>query len=70
VAGSAQPFDVSDDDLVVATSARAVDLISEHTGNYYLLGYTPTSKPRDLHEIKVSVGRPGVSALTRRARGA
>jgi VWFA-related protein len=49
--------------------ARAADLIWEQAGHYYLLGYTPTAKPSDLHTIKVSIGRRGVHALARTTRG-
>jgi VWFA-related protein len=48
---------------------RAADLIWRQTGHYYLLGYTPTAKPRDLHTINVSIARSGVHPLARNSRG-
>ena len=78
VTGTAQPFDVSDDDLVVATGGadlvhsndfiRAVDLIWEHTATTTC----SATRPRRSHAIcTTSRSRsdvPGV-ALTRRGRG-
>ncbi len=49
--------------------ARAADLIWAQTGHYYLLEYTPTTKPSDLHSIKVSIARPRIHALARSGRG-
>jgi len=48
---------------------RAAELIWEQIGHYYLLGYTPTAKPRDLHTISVSIPQSGVRALARDSRG-
>lgn len=48
---------------------RAAERIVEDASHYYLLGYTPTSKPRELHEINVSIARSGVRALARNYRG-
>ena len=48
---------------------RAADLIWAQTGHYYLLEYTPTTKPSELHTIKVSIARPRVHPLARTTRG-
>jgi VWFA-related protein len=48
---------------------RAADLIWEQLGHYYLLGYTPTAKPHDIHTISVSIPQSGVRALARTSRG-
>ena len=48
---------------------RVADLVWEQVGHYYLLGYTPTAKPNDLHAIDVSTARPGVRPLARNSRG-
>jgi VWFA-related protein len=48
---------------------RVADLVWEQIGHYYLLGYTPTAKPSDLHKINVSIARPGVHPLARNSRG-
>jgi VWFA-related protein len=48
---------------------RAVDQIWEEAGHYYLLGYTPTAHPRDLHSIHVSVEGKGMHVRARLDRG-
>jgi VWFA-related protein len=48
---------------------RVADLVWEQIGHYYLLGYTPTAKPRDLHTVNVSILQSGVRALARHTRG-
>jgi hypothetical protein len=48
---------------------RAAELIFEQASHYYLLGYTPVGKSRELHDIHVSIARPGVHALARQTRG-
>jgi VWFA-related protein len=48
---------------------RVADLVWEQIGHYYLLGYTPAAKPRDLHTISVSIPQSGVRALARNSRG-
>ena len=49
--------------------ARAVDLIWAEAGHYYLLGYTPTARARDLHTIDVKMRRKGLHARARNQRG-
>jgi VWFA-related protein len=48
---------------------RAARMIWDEAGHYYLLGYTPTARPRDLHTIDVSIRRPGMRLRVRRRRG-
>lgn len=48
---------------------RAAEMIWNEAGHYYLLGYTPTARPRDLHTIDVSMRRPGLHVRARRRRG-
>jgi VWFA-related protein len=48
---------------------RAVDRIWEEAGHYYLLGYTPTTRPRELHSIGVKVRRRGLHVRARLNRG-
>jgi len=48
---------------------RVADLVWEQIGHYYLLGYTPTAKPLNLHTISVSIPQSGVRALARTNRG-
>jgi len=48
---------------------RAVDRVWREAGHYYLLGYEPTSKPRELHKIEVKVARKGLQVHARRLRG-
>ena len=49
--------------------ARAADAIWEAAGHYYLLGYTPTARPRDLHEIDVKMKPRGLHVRARLNRG-
>jgi hypothetical protein len=39
---------------------RAAKMIWDEAGHYYLLGYTPAARPRDLHTIDVSIRRSGL----------
>jgi hypothetical protein len=48
---------------------RAAGMIWDEAGHYYLLGYTPTARSRDLHTIDVSVRRSGLHVRARRRRG-
>jgi VWFA-related protein len=48
---------------------RAVDQIWEEAGHYYLMGYTPTAHPRDLHSIHVAVDGKGLHVRARLDRG-
>jgi VWFA-related protein len=48
---------------------RAVDAIWEEAGHYYLLGYRPTARPRDLHSIDVKVKQRGLRVRARLNRG-
>jgi VWFA-related protein len=48
---------------------RAAQMIWDEAGHYYLLGYTPTARPRDLHTIDVSMRRSGLHLHVRRRRG-
>jgi VWFA-related protein len=48
---------------------RAVDMIWNESGHYYLLGYTPASRKRDLHTIDIKVKRAGAHVRARRQRG-
>ena len=48
---------------------RAVDQIWEEAGHYYLLGYTPTARPRELHSIQVKVNGKGLHVRARLSRG-
>ena len=48
---------------------RAVDRIWEEAGHYYLLGYAPTARPRDLHSIDVRLKRRGLHVRARLNRG-
>jgi hypothetical protein len=48
---------------------RAARMIWEEAGHYYLLGYTPTARPRDLHTINVSMRRSRLHLHVRRRRG-
>ena len=51
------------------TFQRAVASIWNQAGHYYLLGYAPTSRPRDLHSISVKVQRSHMNVHARHARG-
>jgi VWFA-related protein len=48
---------------------RAVDQVWAEAGHYYLLGYTPTARPRPLHSIQVKVKGKGLHARARLNRG-
>jgi VWFA-related protein len=48
---------------------RAVDQIWSEAGHYYLLGYTPTARPRDLHSIHITVNGKGLHLRARLDRG-
>jgi VWFA-related protein len=48
---------------------RASDRIWDEAGHYYLLGYAPTARWRDLHIIDVRVKRDGARVRARRLRG-
>ena len=48
---------------------RAVDGIWDEAGHYYLLVYTPTGRPRELHSIDVKVKRKGLHVRARLNRG-
>jgi len=48
---------------------RDVDLVWDQAGHYYLLGYAPTARTRELHSIDVKVRRSGVQVRARRSRG-
>ncbi len=49
--------------------ARAAKMIWDEASHYYLLGYVPVSRPRPLHEIKVSLHRSDLHVRARRERG-
>jgi hypothetical protein len=49
--------------------ARDARMIWDEAGHYYLLGYTPTARPHELHSISVSVKRSGLHVHARRRRG-
>ena len=49
--------------------ARAVNMIWDEAGHYYLLGYTPVPRKRDIHTIDVKVKRDGAHVHARRQRG-
>jgi VWFA-related protein len=58
------------DDFVASNNfQRAVDRIWDEAGHYYLLGYTPTARPRKLHSIEIKVKRAGLHVRGRRSRG-
>jgi VWFA-related protein len=48
---------------------RAVDSIWAEAGHYYLLGYAPTARPRELHSIEVKVRPRGLRVRARLNRG-
>jgi hypothetical protein len=48
----------------------AIDRILRDAGSYYMLGYWPSGKARELHSISVKVGRRGAKVHARRKRGA
>jgi hypothetical protein len=47
----------------------AIDRILSNVSNYYMLGYWPSGKTRELHSIDVKVSRRGVQVSARRLRG-
>jgi hypothetical protein len=47
----------------------ALDRILGDTSHYYLLGYWPSGKTRELHSIDLKVPRRGVQVFARRLRG-
>jgi len=48
---------------------RAVDSVWDDASHYYLLGYTPAGRARELHEIDVKVKRSGLHVRVRHRRG-
>jgi VWFA-related protein len=48
---------------------HSADVIWNESGHYYLLGYWPSGKVRELHSIDVKVSKDGAHARTRRRRG-
>jgi VWFA-related protein len=48
---------------------RDARMIWDEAGHYYLLGYTPTARPRALHSIDVSIRRSGLHVRARHRRG-
>jgi len=48
---------------------RSARMIWNEAGHYYLLGYVPTARARDLHSIDVSVRRSGLHVRARQKRG-
>ena len=48
---------------------RAARMIWDEASHYYLLGYVPTSRPRPLHDIKVTIHRPELHVRARQKRG-
>ena len=53
----------------LATYEHDAQALWEQAGHYYLLGYTPTAHPRDLHSIDVSMERSNLHVLARHFRG-
>ena len=49
--------------------ARQIDRIIRDADNYYVLGYWPDAKPRELHTIDVKVKHRGAKVHARRRRG-
>ena len=47
----------------------AIDRILQDASNYYMLGYWPSGKSREVHSIDVKVSRRGVKVHARRRRG-
>ena len=47
---------------------RSAEAIWTESGHYYLLGYWPSGKTRELHSIDVKVSKPGAHARARRRR--
>jgi hypothetical protein len=48
---------------------RLIDIVRRDTGNYYLLGYWPSSSKSELHSIEVKVNKRGLRVRARRYRG-
>ena len=48
---------------------RAVNQIWLEAGHYYMIGYRPLRTFRDLHDVEVTVDRPGARVHARRSRG-
>jgi hypothetical protein len=46
-----------------------IDRILQDSSNYYMLGYWPSGKSREVHSIDVKVSRRGVKVHARRRRG-
>jgi VWFA-related protein len=77
--GSAGGFHVQQAGLITHTGGaafmnsnafdRAVDRVWREAGHYYMLGYEPTSKARELHKIELTVSRKGLQVHARRLRG-
>ena len=47
----------------------AIDRILQDTSSYYMLGFWPTGKSRELHSLDVKVARRGLKVHARRRRG-
>ena len=45
------------------------DRILQDASSYYMLGYWPSGKPREVHSIDVKVSRRGVKVHARHRRG-
>ena len=52
-----------------ASFEAAADRIWRDAGHYYLLGYMPLRSSRDLHDVEVTVTRPGLRVRARTRRG-
>jgi hypothetical protein len=62
--------DMRDDALqTVARVARQLLPVVHEAGHYYLLGYTPTARSRELHSIDVSTRPSGLRVRARHRRG-
>jgi len=48
---------------------EAVARIRRDAGHYYMIGYAPTRTSRELHDIEVTVNRPGLHVRARTKRG-
>lgn len=48
---------------------HAIDRILQEASHYYMLGYWPSGKSREVHSIDVKVSRRGVKVHARRRRG-
>jgi hypothetical protein len=47
----------------------AIDRILQDASNYYMIGYWPSGKSREVHSIDVTVSRRGAKVHARRRRG-